>query len=835
MQRRFSRLVLFAFACLFLFAGALSAQFGLPGQTDAVVGVPYTYDATYGIAEAVNSIQSVPGFEFSYSFTFGSGQLPPGLSLKSSGLVSGTPTTPGRYDFTILFNYRFTIPDLPPGFTLPPGFNSLQSIPFPSTIVVTGSTGPKVSVQPGGLSFSFTSGGAASSQVISVANQGDQPRSFSASVTVNSGGDWLSVSGGGTVSPFGQSPATVTANPARLPAGTYIGSVAISFSAGSERFDIPVVMTISSAQQSISLSQTGLTFRAQAGGSAPPIQSFNVLNGGGDALNWTAVTSTLSGGSAWLSVTPASGRSDATSSPAVQVRVNPAGLAAGDYYGQVQISAAGVANSPQSVSVVLTVLGAAATLPPVVQPTGLIFVGQAGAANPAAQNVEITNLGARDLNLTTASFFEQGNNWFTAPKTGTARTGQPLRLAVQPVLTGLAAGVYLGELDIRFTETGATRRVVVVLIVIPRATPAKLDTLRFADGCTPTRLIPIFTQLGASFTTTAAWPTTLEVRVVDDCGSPMITGSVVITFSSGDPLVALTSLRDGRWTGAWQARNAGAAPVTITAKAQLVSPNLAGTAVIGGAVQPNPSVPVIAAGGAVSAASFVPLAPLAPGSLVKISGSNLAQGSTLAAELPLKTELAGTEVLLAGRSMPLQYASDGQINAIVPFDVPINATQQMIVRRATSYSGPEPIIIAATQPAVFTKDGSGKGPALLAAIKPDGTQFIVDADNPVAEGDTVVISCAGLGPVDPPVAAGAAAPAEPLSQTTSPVTVTIGGQPATVVSAVLAPGPELTGVYRVTVTVPPGITAAPDVPLVVTVAEQSSQPVTIAVKAAEVI
>jgi len=42
-------------------------------------------------------------------------------------------------------------------------------------------------------------------------------------------------------------------------------------------------------------------------------------------------------------------------------------------------------------------------------------------------------------------------------------------------------------------------------------------------------------------------------------------------------------------------------------------------------------------------------------------------------------------------------------------------------------------------------------------------------------------------------------------------------------------------VYRVTVTVPPGITPAPDAPLVVAGAEQSSQPVTIAVKSAEVI
>ena len=45
--------------------------------------------------------------------------------------------------------------------------------------------------------------------------------------------------------------------------------------------------------------------------------------------------------------------------------------------------------------------------------------------------------------------------------------------------------------------------------------------------------------------------------------------------------------------------------------------------------------------------------------------------------------------------------------AVVPFDVPINATQQMIVQRTTSYSVPEPVAIAAAQPAVFTKDLSG--------------------------------------------------------------------------------------------------------------------------------
>jgi uncharacterized protein (TIGR03437 family) len=90
----------------------------------------------------------------------------------------------------------------------------------------------------------------------------------------------------------------------------------------------------------------------------------------------------------------------------------------------------------------------------------------------------------------------------------------------------------------------------------------------------------------------------------------------------------------------------------------------------------------------------------------------------------------------------------------------------------------------------------------------------------------VVISCAGLGQVDPPMEAGAAGSA--ASQVVNPVTVTIGGQAAVVISATLAP--DLVGIYRVTATVPAGITPAPDAPLIVTVAEQASPPVTIAVK-----
>jgi uncharacterized protein (TIGR03437 family) len=317
----------------------------------------------------------------------------------------------------------------------------------------------------------------------------------------------------------------------------------------------------------------------------------------------------------------------------------------------------------------------------------------------------------------------------------------------------------------------------------------------------------------------------------------MTSGSVVATFSNGDPAVALTNLRDGRWTGTWQPRNAATAPVTITAGAQLVAPPLKGTASIGGGLQPNLTTPLIKSGGVVSAASLAPQAPLSPGGYVSISGSNFAPGPANAATLPLPTQLNGMQVILAGRPLALRSTNDGLITAIIPYDVPPNATHQMVVQRGTAASLPEPVTIASAQPAIFTQDQSGQGAAIVVDTQADGTQFLVTADNPATAGDTITIYCAGLGPVDPPVNAGAVAPDSPGSQTISPVTVTIGGVPATVQFAGLAPfsftapdSLDFAGLYQVTATVPDGVTPAPDTPLIVTIAGQDSPPVTIALQ-----
>ncbi len=59
-----------------------------------IVGSPYafTFQATGGVGPAAG---------YPYSWSLAAGTLPPGLSLNSSGLLSGTPTTAGSYSFRI--------------------------------------------------------------------------------------------------------------------------------------------------------------------------------------------------------------------------------------------------------------------------------------------------------------------------------------------------------------------------------------------------------------------------------------------------------------------------------------------------------------------------------------------------------------------------------------------------------------------------------------------------------------------------------------------------------------------------------------------------------------
>jgi uncharacterized protein (TIGR03437 family) len=626
---------------------------------------------------------------------------------------------------------------------------------------------------------------------------------------------------------------------------TYAGNAPAGFSgdggpALSAAFDNPIGMAIDPAgnllvadfgnrrirqiqagqSPSIIASQKGLTFVASTGGGQPPPQSFTIVNGGQGALNWGVSASTLSGGN-WLSVSPGSGTSPAgAAGPPVQVTVNASGLPAGDYYGQVQILGTGAPNSPQSVTVVLSVRTPGSGTGSIVQPSGLLFT------STAPQAFTLTTLSTSPVTFSgTASF--GGPAWFTLTAgSGTTVSGTPATVQVSPNPSGLATGVYNANITFAFSDNSVQS--VQLLLVLAPGSGSQPEAPGPRAVCGPTKLLPLFTSLGGGFTLTTGWPSPVEVRVVDDCGTALTRGTVTASFSNADPALALNSLGDGRWTGTWQAQSA-AESVTVTASAQSVDSSLNGSAQVSGGLSRNANPPpVVAQGGVLNAASYQLQSALAPGSLVSIFGTLLAQATVSAPSLPLPNTLGGATVTIAGRSLPLLFASGTQVNAQIPYDLPINATHQLIVQRGTAISVPQSVSVLSSQSGVFTKDLTGKGAAIVVQVAGDGTQSIVSPASPTMANEALVIYCAGLGDVDPRQIAGQQVPFTPLSSTLDTVTVTIGGVNAPVFFAGVTPG--FTGLYQVNVYVPAGLTPGDNVPLVITQAGRNSPPVSISVR-----
>jgi uncharacterized protein (TIGR03437 family) len=577
----------------------------------------------------------------------------------------------------------------------------------------------------------------------------------------------------------------------------------------------------------ITLSQKGLTFLAA--GNTPQPQTFIVVNGALGTLNFSISTSTQSGGN-WLSTSIAEGVANANA-PGVPVivSVDPSKLANGDYYGTITIVAPGVPNSPQLITVVLRVTPAS-TIPLDISvlPAGFIFTGTAGGSAPAAQTLTLSTLATQVLNYG-ATLTYGGLPFLSLPQatTGTLTAGKPVTLQLQPVIAGLAPGVYDATLTIA-AGSAPVKKAKIYLILAPHGSiPAKNG--RSAGGsCTPARLLPVASSLVDGFSAPFAYPLTIVVLLADDCGNPIATGSVKASFSNGDPPLSLASLQDGSWSATWQP-GSSLAQATVSIDAQTGPPQITGSAQISGALQTNTNPPpLIGMGGVLNSATYGLKSPLAPGSLISVFGNFLSDSVAQASAVPLPSTLNGTTVLIAGRPAPLVFVSKTQVNAIVPYDLAINATHQVLVTRGNTISLPEPISVQADAGGVFTSNSTGTGAGIVVAVHGDGSYNLVNAMAPASVGDVLVIYATGLGDVSPRVIAGAIPPSSPPAQVADPVTATIGGVPAVPDFAGLTPG--FPGLYQINVTVPGGVTPGDSVPLVLIQGGLSSQAVTIAVR-----
>jgi uncharacterized protein (TIGR03437 family) len=320
-------------------------------------------------------------------------------------------------------------------------FNNLT---IPVTFNVAAGAGQTLTVAPSSLAFTGQSGGAASSQTVTVSSA-TAGQAFTASTNTT----WLKVNptSGNTPSSL-----TVTADPSALGFGTV--SATLTITGGSSTLQVPVTFTVGAlgvSPQSLNLSYT-------LNGSFPTAQ---ILNLTGPSVAYTAAVSTTSGGN-WLQVAPTSGTTPTSLSVIVNTAVLP-NLAAGTYTGAITITPANQA--AVTVPVTLTVTGPPAVT---VNPASLTYNFQIGQSNPAAQNVTLTVTPAQQLAFSlnaTVSANPAGKNWIAVVPSGIASVlgSATFSIAVDP--TGLPAGTYTGKVTINSQGSPAALDVPITLVV----------------------------------------------------------------------------------------------------------------------------------------------------------------------------------------------------------------------------------------------------------------------------------------------------------------------------------------------------------------------------------
>lgn len=247
---------------------------------------------------------------------------------------------------------------------------------------------------------------------------------------------------------------------------------------------------------------------------------------------------------------------------------------------------------------------------------------------------------------------------------------------------------------------------------------------------------------------------------------------------------------------------------------------------------PPAAQPAFSAASVVNAASGIASA-VAPGELISIYGTNLGpvDGWVNDPENNRYPAVVGhTKVLLdpggsEGSPIPILQATDTRIDAFVSYDVSVVKTISLRVRVDGVLSEPVTLNVAASAFGLFTSDGSGSGQGRIS--NQDGSEN--SAANPAERGSIVSLYGTGDGLQTPRTSAGTLVLSTPYPASDAPVTVTIGGKPAEVLSAGAAPS-LAAGIAQIKVQIPQGVTPG-DAPIVVSIGGVSTtKVVTVAVK-----
>jgi uncharacterized protein (TIGR03437 family) len=203
---------------------------------------------------------------------------------------------------------------------------------------------------------------------------------------------------------------------------------------------------------------------------------------------------------------------------------------------------------------------------------------------------------------------------------------------------------------------------------------------------------------------------------------------------------------------------------------------------------------------------------VAPGSLVSIYGRDLARETRVAGSTPLPVSLAGASVSFNGQPARLLFASSGQINAQVPFQLaaetvirfyPLTASVIMEVRRPDASVDRQTVSLSPRAVFVLREDPTRQSAPLLF----HASDFRrVSADAPIRRGEVITLFALGMGELEPSLSAGELPPTPPPQLANPPCVIWRfpnhgwAVPPAPPLWAGAAPG--LIGLYQVNLEIP---------------------------------
>ena len=444
---------------------------------------------------------------------------------------------------------------------------------------------------------------------------------------------------------------------------------------------------------------------------------------------------------------------------------------------------------------------AAAQATIVASPTSVTFGAiLTGTALPAAQAITIANLGSSAVTLALAVAPQTTGATITLDKTSlslSAASGSSANATFHVSVTGAApaAGVYAGQINL--TATGVAMHIPYLFLV-------GANTLSSTGN-----MIPEYPGEFEWFAGQDYGPT--YVQLVDSSGVPVTNSPVTFSVSNnaltlgsvaGEPactpasstaqVICNTDKYGFAWIDVVLGPTTGSDDVIVSAS------NALSNYIQIDIRQP----PAIGAGGVVMNGSFT--APVAPGSYVSIFGTGLTDYTDTAttATLPLSLDnvTVSVDVPSAGISVPARMVHVTQLNGYDQLDIqmPWEAQGQTSAQMKVTLNQLEPgnvvtVPVANYAPAFFHA-------SVDALDYPAGN--VIGSSNPVARGGVAQIYAHGLGPVNNQPASGSYV-TDASATTVSPVTVKIGGQPAQVIFAGLAP--NFPGEYQVNIILPTNI------------------------------